>query len=96
MVCAANQHSGALPLLILQNFCYRLEMLKLKSKRSAAKGTSAVTKLAKMQASIIALNDEDLLDLGDIFSGKTPMFITDIAATELKRRNLSLEPHSSD
>jgi hypothetical protein len=70
-------------------------MLKLKTKRSAAEGRKAVTKLAEMEASIIALNDEDLLDLADIFSGK-PTFITATAAAELKRRNLSLEPHSSD
>ncbi len=71
-------------------------MLKIKSRRSAAEGTRAITKLAEMQASIIALNDEDLLDLADIFSGKTPAFITDMAAAELKRRNLSLEPASPD
>lgn len=70
-------------------------MLKIKSKRSAAEGTRAITKLAEVQASIIALNNEDLLDLADIFSGKTPTFITDIAAAELKRRNLGLEPHSA-
>jgi hypothetical protein len=36
------------------------------------------------------------LDLADIFSGKGPTLLTDVASTELKRRNLSLDEHSTD
>jgi hypothetical protein len=66
-------------------------MLKMKTRRLAAEGARAVTRISEIQASVAALNDEDLLDLADIFSGETPTFIGDVASTELKRRNLTLE-----
>jgi hypothetical protein len=71
-------------------------MLKLKSKRSAVHAAIAVAQVAGIRVSIKALNDEDLLDLADIFAGKSSTIITDIASAEMKRRNLNLESHSTD
>lgn len=71
-------------------------MLQMKLKRTAADAANAVAQMAKIRASIGALNDEDLLDLADIFVGKASTFITDIASAEMKQRNLSLEEHSTD
>ena len=68
-------------------------MLKMKSKRSAAEAANAVVQIAAIRGSIVALNDEDLLDLADIFAGKGFTFIADIASAEMKLRNLSLEPY---
>ncbi|TXC70412.1 hypothetical protein FSB78_05235 [Sphingomonas ginsenosidivorax] len=65
-------------------------MLKTHIKRRAAQGARAVQALADIEASITALNDEDLLDLADIFSGETPTAIGDAASMEVKRRGLSL------
>jgi hypothetical protein len=65
-------------------------MLRTRIKRRAAEGARAVIQLAEIHASIAALNDEDLLDLADIFSGETRTTLGDVAGAELQRRNLSL------
>jgi hypothetical protein len=64
-------------------------MLKIKIKRRAAEASRALAKLVEIEASIVALNDEDLLDLADIFSVSEPSSIGDIASAEMTRRNLS-------
>jgi hypothetical protein len=71
-------------------------MMKIKKRRLAAEAARAATQVAEIQASIMALNDEDLLDLADIFSGRSGTILGDVASTELKRRNLSLEAHLTD
>ncbi|WP_380784865.1 hypothetical protein [Sphingomonas sp. R86521] len=58
-------------------------------KRQAAVGALAADRLAGIEASISALNDEDLLDLADIFSGDARTHLGDSASAELRRRNLS-------
>jgi len=65
-------------------------MLKMKIRRHAAETARAITQLAEIQASIAALNDEDLLDLADIFSGEIRTPLGNAASIELRRRNLSL------
>lgn len=65
-------------------------MLKTQIKRRATEGARAIRQLAEIRSTITALIDEDLLDLADIFSGDTPTWLGDIAAAEVKRRNLSL------
>ena len=50
----------------------------------------AVTRLDEIQASIVALGDEDLLDFADIFRGATPTPLWDLAAAEMRKRDLRL------
>jgi len=65
-------------------------MLKMKIRRRVAEAAQAVTQLAEIRTSITALNDEDLLDLADIFSAEIRTSIGNNASMELKRRNLSV------
>lgn len=65
-------------------------MLKTRIKRLSAAGTQALAQLADIDASIAALNDEDLLDLADIFPARAETALGEAAAAEMKRRNLSL------
>jgi hypothetical protein len=44
-----------------------------------------------IEASIVALNDEDLLDLHDIFVPFPSSALAKLAADEMRRRNLSPE-----
>jgi hypothetical protein len=65
-------------------------MLKTRIKRRSAQGARALTRIDEIQASIAGLNDEDLLDLADIFSAHAPTFLGDAASAEMVRRNLRL------
>ena len=78
------------PDLILKVLCYGKAMLKIRMRQRAADGARARKWLAKIDASISALNDEDLLDLADIFSIEAHTPLGDAAFAEMKRRNLSL------
>ena len=65
-------------------------MLKQRIKRRELEGARAVEMMADVRASIVALNDEDLLDLADIFRGDAKASLMTLAAAEMERRNLSL------
>ena len=65
-------------------------MLKSRIKRRMIERDRAVQCLAEIEASITALNDEDLLDLADIFARATRAPLTTMAAAEMTKRNLSL------
>ena len=65
-------------------------MLKRRIKRRELEGARAVEMIADVRASIVALNDEDLLDLADIFRGDAKASLMTLAAAEMERRNLSL------
>ena len=65
-------------------------MLKRRIKRRELEGARAVEMMADVRASIVALNDEDLLDLADIFRGDAKASLMTLAAAEMERRNLSL------
>ncbi len=65
-------------------------MLKLKAKRIAGRDAKSATTLAGIKASVIALDDEDLLDLADIFDGGSETPLGSIARTEMARRGISL------
>ncbi len=65
-------------------------MLKSRIKRRMIEHDRAVLCLAEIEASITALNDEDLLDLADIFTRATRAPLTAMAAAEMTKRNLSL------
>jgi hypothetical protein len=49
-----------------------------------------VDRLAEIEAAVAALKDEDLLDLADIFSGKTVTTLKEMASAEMAKRNISL------
>jgi hypothetical protein len=65
-------------------------MLKSQAKRQAVESARAVVRLAEIQASISALNDDDLLDLADIFAEAREAPLAAMAAAEMMKRSLSL------
>lgn len=69
---------------------YGAVMLKTRIKRNADHSDRALKRLAAIEASILALNNEDLLDLADIFSGEPRTPLGEIASAEMARRNLKL------
>lgn len=66
-------------------------MLKRRMKLVADKGARAVETLRRIETSVGALNDEDLLDLADIFKGKADAPLSDMASVEMTKRNISLD-----
>ncbi|HEU0066907.1 MAG TPA: hypothetical protein VFQ57_06675 [Sphingomonas sp.] len=65
-------------------------MLKSRIKRHTTENARAAARLADIQASIAALNDDDLLDLADIFGGDAQTPLKEMAGAEMAKRNLSL------
>ncbi|MEH3036218.1 MAG: hypothetical protein PGN23_06965 [Sphingomonas adhaesiva] len=65
-------------------------MLKLKAKRIAVRNAESAMALAGITASVVALDDEDLLDLADIFARGSDTPLGSIARTEMARRGISL------
>lgn len=64
-------------------------MLKTRMKRIADHEARALTRLAQIEASIVALKDDDLLDLADIFEEQPPTPLKELAAMEMVRRKLA-------
>lgn len=69
---------------------YGSSMLKTRMKRLAKDGQLAIKLLAEVQASVVCLADEDLLDLADIFKADPLKPLGAIAVTEMARRGISL------
>lgn len=65
-------------------------MLKTRSKRLANSHASAVQRLADIEKAIVALGNEDLLDLADIFRSSPATPLASMAAAEMTRRNITL------
>jgi hypothetical protein len=65
-------------------------MLKTRLNWRADRGARAIKSLAEIDASILALNDEDLLDLADIFLLNPDSPVARTASAEMARRNLAL------
>ncbi|MFS0772803.1 hypothetical protein [Sphingomonas sp. 1P08PE] len=65
-------------------------MLTMKLKRHKRAGALAMVRLGMIEASVQALGDEDLLDLADIFKEAATTPLTEIAAAEMRKRNISL------
>ena len=70
--------------------CYRACMLKTQMKRRDAAAVRAATRLAAIEASIVALNDEDVLDIADIFRDEPGTPLAELASAEMQRRKLTL------
>lgn len=65
-------------------------MLKTRMKRLATATDRALDRLAAIEAAVVALGDEDLLDLADIFASAGPTPLGAMAEAEMRRRGLSL------
>lgn len=65
-------------------------MLKTRMRRVAKSGTAAVERLAQIEASLMSLDNEDLLDMADIFKTEPRTILEDMAFAEMARRNISL------
>ncbi|WP_353467452.1 hypothetical protein [Sphingomonas faeni] len=59
-------------------------MLKIRNKRRAEQGAHATERLACVEASIVALQNEDLLDFADIFRSQIDTPLAKMAAAEMK------------
>lgn len=65
-------------------------MLNLRIKRLAALTEQSLERLAAVEASVVSLGDEDLLDLADIFATGDTTPLREMAAAEMGRRGLDL------
>lgn len=65
-------------------------MLKLRTKRIAQQGERAAQQIAAIRASILALNNDDLLDLADIFNTEPRGWLGEVAFAEMTTRGISL------
>ncbi|MGE7204542.1 hypothetical protein ACQKJZ_02560 [Sphingomonas sp. NPDC019816] len=65
-------------------------MLKTRMKRIADHHATTARTIARIEASVVALSDEDLLDLADIFAGEPATPLADMAGVEMAKRGLSL------
>jgi len=65
-------------------------MLKIRMKRDAEQNAGAMKRLAQIETSIIELQNNDLLDLADIFREKSETAIAQYAFAEMARRKISL------
>jgi hypothetical protein len=61
-------------------------------KRLASQGERRKKRVAAIETAIVALDNDDLLDLADIFEGKPDNPIKEIANAEMQRRGISLQP----
>ena len=64
-------------------------MHRNKPKWRADRGARALKTVSEIEASIIGLPAEDLLDLHDIFAGLAGSRLGTLASEEMRRRNLS-------
>jgi hypothetical protein len=55
----------------------------------ANRAVRALKTLSEIEASIVSLGDEDLLDLHDIFAGSPAGALATLASAEMVRRNLT-------
>lgn len=65
-------------------------MLQLKAKRLAIQNARAAQRLVAVEASIVALDNEDLLDIADIFRERRDTPLATFAFAEIQRRELTL------
>lgn len=65
-------------------------MLRSRKKRLAVEDARAARLLSEIELSIRQLEDEDLLDMADIFRDEQRGPLAGIAASEMAKRNISL------
>lgn len=67
-------------------------MLRTRMKRLASQGDRIEKRVAAIETAITTLDNEDLLDLANIFEAKSDNPIKQIANAEMQRRGISLSP----
>lgn len=65
-------------------------MLRSKMKRLDQDRDQAVARLADIEFSLLSLDDEDLLDIADIFRNQPTSLIGQIVLAEMEKRHISL------
>jgi hypothetical protein len=65
-------------------------MLRTRRRRLDRQGDAAMQRLAAIEASITALNNDDLLDLADIFNAEPRTPLGEIAFAAMAQRGISL------
>ena len=65
-------------------------MLKSRMKRLDQTRDQAAARLADIENSLLSLDDEDLLDIADIFRNQPMSLIGQIVLAEMQKRNISL------
>ena len=65
-------------------------MATQRNKWRADHGARAMKRIAELEASITALDNDDLLDLADIFKEKPSTALWEISFAEMTRRKVSL------
>ncbi len=65
-------------------------MLRARMKRLAGQGERAERRINAVETAIITLDDDDLLDLADIFEARPDNPIKEIARAEMHKRAISL------
>lgn len=65
-------------------------MRRLREKRQADQQSRAIKRLAAIEAEVACLQDEDLLDLADIFRERADGPLARAAQAEMNRRGISL------
>jgi hypothetical protein len=65
-------------------------MLRTRIRREAAETARVAERLAAIEASVVALDDEDLLDLADIFLRQPATPLQELAAAEMAKRKIAL------
>ncbi len=63
-------------------------MQRDRTKWRADRGARALKSIDEIQTSIAALDDDDLLDLHDIFRGPSRTTLGEMASAEMQKRNL--------
>ncbi len=65
-------------------------MLRTRMKRIAEKSERTEQRVVAIEAAIVALDNDDLLDLADIFDAKADNPLKEIAKFEMMKRGISL------
>ncbi|RZL81802.1 MAG: hypothetical protein EOP66_05605 [Sphingomonas sp.] len=65
-------------------------MLKTRTRKQNEQRERASERLDLIKTSILALSDDDLLDLADIFSGEPRTPLGELAFAEMAKRDISL------
>ena len=65
-------------------------MLRFKMKRLDHARDQAAARLADIESSLLSLDDEDLLDIADIFRDQPTSLIGQIVLAEMENRHISL------
>ena len=81
---------------LARNLMVVTNMLKSQTRRNAERARRAIALLAEIESSVGTLNDNDLLDLADIFLPTKDTPLAKMATGEMARRKLTFQTEDSD